>query len=148
MATPTVTRADVLAEAEKLIGVKWVHQGRSAERGVDCIGVPVLVAFNLGLVSEMPRADYPRRPNGSFLARFRETALIEILPGAAQPGDVLVFVDQAAPCHCGILTTLYGEPAVIHAHAAARKVTRETLATATHAVGVWTHAFKFPGLEE
>lgn len=142
------TRADVLAEAEKFIGVRWVHQGRSFEHGIDCIGLPSLVALNLGLVQELARADYPRRPNGSFLTRFRETALIEILPSEAQPGDVLVFVDQAAPCHCGILTTLYGEPAVVHAHAAARKVTIETLATATQAVGVWTHAFKFPNLQD
>lgn len=142
------TRADVLAEAEKLIGVRWVHQGRSAETGVDCIGVPVLVALNLGLIAQTPRADYPRRPNGSFLTRFRETEMTEIVPGAAQPGDVLVFVDQAAPCHCAIMTSLYGEPAVIHAHIGARKVTVETLATAVQAVGVWTHAFKFPNLTE
>ncbi len=143
-----ITRADVIAEAERLIGVKWVHQGRSEQFGIDCVGLPVLVAHNLGIISEQPRADYPRRPNGTFLQRFRDTQLTEVLPSEAQPGDVLVFVQQAAPCHCGILTTLYGEPAIIHAYAAARKVTCETLATASQAVGVWTHAFKFPNLTE
>ena len=144
------TRAQVVAEAEKLLGVKWVHQGRSAQHGVDCVGVPAVVALNLGLISQPPRADYPRRPDGSFLKRFRASGLIEILPGEAKPGDVLVFVDHnaPAPCHCGILTEFRGEPAVIHAYAAARKVTIETLSSAAQSVGVWTHAFKFPNLTE
>ncbi len=145
-----VTRAQIVAEAEKLLGVKWVHQGRSAQHGVDCVGVPVVVALELGLVDKAPRADYPKRPNGTFLARFRASGLIEIPPCEAQVGDVLVFVDRnaPAPCHCGILTELYGEPAVIHACAAARKVTIETLASAAHSVGVWTQAFRFPNLTE
>ena len=142
-----VTRADIVAAARTWIGVRWQHQGRT-RHGIDCIGLPVVVAFELGLIAAMPAADYPRRPNGTFLARFRETALIEILPNQVQSGDVLVFAQQTAPCHCGILTTLHGESAIIHAYAAARKVTRETLAAATHAVGVWTHAFQFPNLTE
>ena len=140
-------RADVLAAAEKLIGVKWVHQGRLPARGLDCIGVPTAIAMGLGLVSAAPRADYPRRPNTTFLPRFRDE-LTEILPGDTQPGDIIVFSNQRAPCHCGILTELYGEPAVIHAYAAARKVTKETLASAAQSVGVWTHAFNFPNLTE
>lgn len=146
----SVSRHHIVAEAEKLIGVRWVHQGRDPERGLDCVGVPVTVALRLGIIApeDAPRADYGRRPDGTFLARFRATPLIEILPTQARPGDVLVFVTQTAPCHCGILTEKDGAPAVIHAYAAARKVVCETLASARASVGPWTHAFRFPNLKD
>lgn len=143
-----VTRADVLAEAETFIGVKWRHQGRTREHGVDCVGFPDLVAFNLGLTDTLQAANYPRRPDGSFLDRVRSTPLIEIPPAKAVPADVLVFAEQTEQCHMGIMATLYGEPAVIHAHAGARQVAVETLATAHGRIGIVTHAFKFPNLQD
>ncbi len=142
------TRADVQAEAETWIGVRWRHQGRTREHGVDCVGYPDLVALSLGLVDSLQPANYPRRPNGSFLPLVRSTPLIEIPPGEARPADVVVFAEQTEQCHMGILTTLYGEPAVIHAHAGARKVAIETLASANGRIGIVTHAFKFPNLQD
>ena len=73
-----VSRADVIAEAEKLIGVKWVHQGRSAKYGVDCIGVVGVVGYNLEIVEPAGIPNYARRPNRTFLPLFRATQLIEI----------------------------------------------------------------------
>ena len=143
-----VTRADVLAEAETFIGVKWRHQGRTKEHGVDCVGFPDMVAFNLGLVDELQPANYPRRPDGTFLPLVRATPLIEIRVRDARPADVLVFSASCEQFHMGIMATLYSEPAVIHAWAAARRVSIERLATAQFYVGLVTHAFKYPNLED
>lgn len=143
-----VTREQILEEAEKLIGVKWLDKGRIPKFGIDCVGVISVIGVNLGLVAEHDRADYPRRPNQTFLKRFREGPLIEIVPNLARPGDVLVYTEKTQQCHSGIMATLYGEPAIIHAYAGARKVTKETLEQAADSVGICTHVFKFPNIVE
>jgi len=143
-----VSRADVIAEAERLMGVKWVHQGRSEKFGVDCIGLIGVVGYNLEIVEPAGVPNYSRRPNKTFLPLFRATQLIEILPKDALPGDILVFSKMGHPYHCGIKTIFYDEPAVIHAYAVARKVTVENLATVVQVVGVFTHSFKYPNLTD
>ena len=55
----------------------------------------------------------------------------------ARPGDVLVFADQAYPCHCGLLSERLDHRHLIHAHALRRKVIEEP-----HA-GDWSAKVKF-----
>lgn len=142
-----VARADIVAAARTWIGVRWQHQGRT-RHGIDCIGLPVVVALGLGLIDAMPAANYPRRPDGTFLARFRASGLIEILPNQVQSGDVLVFTAGTMACHSAILAELYGQPSVIHAHAAGRKVREELLAQIPATIGIVTHAFSLPNVVE
>jgi len=53
--------------ARRLLGVPWVHQGRSVH-GVDCIGLVVLVEIAKG--REVPdRADYPQEAHDDNLER-------------------------------------------------------------------------------
>ena len=142
------TRADIVAAAESWLGVKWQHQGRT-RHGIDCIGLPAVVALELGIVRDLPRADYPRRPDGTLVRRLRDaSALTEIRVADAAPGDIAVFSRAGAAYHCGILCELHGQPAVIHAYASARRVVRETVADAATSVGTWTHAFRFPYLRD
>ena len=46
----------------------------------------------------------------------------------ARSGDVLVFADQAYPCHCGFLSERLKHPHLIHAHALRRQVIEEPYA--------------------
>lgn len=80
-------RALLIAEARKLLGMPWRHQGRR-ERAADCIG---FVWLALQKVRPIPdtRIDYGRTP---YLAKLRE-GLIEYLgppvSGEPRPGDVV-----------------------------------------------------------
>lgn len=63
-----ITSADVQAAALGWLGVPFAHQGRSKEHGVDCVGLVIGVAKQLGLVA--PASDvtgYRRAPDGSML---------------------------------------------------------------------------------
>lgn len=142
-----VTRAEIVVEARTWVGVRWQHQGRT-RHGIDCVGLPAVVAFDLGLIDTMPESGYPRRPNGTFLARFRESGLTEIRPAAAAPGDLVVFTAGTMACHCGIRAEMYGRPSVIHAHAAGRSVREELLAEIPATIGIVTHAFALPNFTE
>lgn len=142
-----VSRQDTIDTGRSFIDTPWLHQGRQPGVAIDCVGVPALIAFQLGLIRRLPRADYPRRPNGTFLAQFRESGLTETVPNNIQSGDVAVFTNNTHPCHCGIYI-MKDEPWILHAHAGHRKVVEEPLSAADPIIGLVTHAFMFPGLSD
>jgi len=125
----------IVAEARTWLGVPWRHQGRS-RAGVDCAGLVVLVARALELADHDSTA-YGRRAQGQgFVEHFRGH-MDGITVTQARPGDVLVFADQAYPCHCGFLTERLGRPHLLHAHATRRQVIEEPYA------GEWPAKIKF-----
>ncbi|MCV0351593.1 MAG: C40 family peptidase [Nitratireductor sp.] len=125
----------IVAEARTWLGVPWRHQGRS-RAGVDCAGLVVLVARTLELADHDSTA-YGRRAQGQgFVEHFRGH-MEGIAVTQARPGDVLVFADQAYPCHCGFLTERLGRPHLLHAHATRRQVIEEPYA------GEWAAKIKF-----
>lgn len=140
-----VTREDIVREALTLVGCRYRHRGRN-EHGIDCVGVPIVVAWRLGLMEEDVR-DYPDRPDGSLLDRFEEAGCRRISPLRAQHGDILIFAERGTRCHCGIMVEHYGEPGVVHGHLRRRKVMKESLKDAQSFVSAPTHAFIFPGIE-
>ena len=125
----------IVAEARTWLGVPWRHQGRS-RAGVDCAGLVVLVARALELADHDSKA-YGRRAQGQgFVEHFR-AHMDGIAITQAKPGDVLVFADQAYPCHCGFLTERLGRLHLLHAHATRRQVIEEPY------VGEWPAKIKF-----
>ncbi|APH70644.1 C40 family peptidase [Aquibium oceanicum] len=130
-----VTPEAVVTEARGWLGVPWRHQGRTRS-GIDCVGLVVCVARALHL-SDYDSTGYSRRAQGQgFVEHFRGNmdgiAILE-----ARPGDVIVFADQAYPCHCGFLTERLGHPHLLHAHATRRQVIEEPYA------GEWPEKIKF-----
>ncbi|MEH6474507.1 MAG: NlpC/P60 family protein [Sneathiella sp.] len=118
----------VVAEARRWIGVRWHHQGRSFEQGVDCIGLCLQVAENLEL--QVPKVSgYPRRQNGSELVSTMGNTLKPISRDGWQQGDIALFKDGGFPIHTGFLALNNGQVTVIHAHARRRKVVEEELET-------------------
>jgi cell wall-associated NlpC family hydrolase len=58
----------VVAAARALLGTPWMHQARLPGQAVDCVGLVVLVARQLGLVpAEWDVQGYSRMPDGSLL---------------------------------------------------------------------------------
>jgi cell wall-associated NlpC family hydrolase len=131
----TVIPEAVVAEARGWLGVPWRHQGRSRS-GIDCVGLVVCVAHALDL-SDYDSTGYSRRAQGQgFVEHFRGN-MDGVAIRDARPGDVLVFADQAYPCHCGFLTERFGHPHLLHAHATRRQVIEEPYA------GEWPDKIKF-----
>lgn len=116
------TRADVVAEARTWIGVPWVHQHRSRQ-GVDCAGLIICVARDLGLLpADFDLNGYSRRPDGTLLAVCDEH-MDRIDRSAMQPGDVLVVATEHDPQHMGILGDYrHGGLSLIHAASKAGRV--------------------------
>lgn len=99
-----IKREEIIATARKYLGVPFHHQGRTAS-GLDCIGLIVLVAQDLGIPTDLDQRDYPRRPDGRLL-RLLRSACPEVESPA--PGAILLFrirnPDPQEPDHAAILT--------------------------------------------
>ena len=139
------TRADILRVARSWLGVPFAHQGRT-RRGVDCVGLVVMVARELG-ISDYDFTRYERRPDGSFLTHFRANATERARVADARPGDLMVLADSLYPCHVAIRAEQRGEPTLIHALAAPpyRRVCETLYAPDAPRV---RFAFVLPGVED
>lgn len=108
------TRQEIVAAARSWIGTPFEHQGRMKAVGVDCAGLVLGVARELGL----PHADvdgYPRIPSRGQLEAELAAQMERLAIGEPpQPGDVLLLRIEREPQHLAILTSL--EPmAAVHA---------------------------------
>jgi len=103
----------VAARARRLVGVRFRPQGRSAETGIDCIG---LVA--LAVRAENVRRDYALRGGSlnDLLQGFRAANMRPVK--AAIPGDVLVLRPGAEQLHLAVVT----DAGFVHADAGAGRV--------------------------
>lgn len=123
----------IVREARSLLGVKFRHQGRSREAGIDCLGMLVLVAQGCGFrfegetVEAHDRTDYGHHPDTAFLEASLHRFLLPA--GQMQVGDVGLFLIDKRPQHLGVVTDYpaAGEFGLIHAYAPVRKVVEHRL---------------------
>lgn len=103
-----------------------MHQGRT-RKGIDCAGLIVRVAHELGL-SDYDSRDYQRRTSGhEFLRHFRDNMKQKPI-SLIEPGDVILFRDKMYPCHSAFVADdKKGSLTIIHAFAGAKKVVEEKL---------------------
>lgn len=99
------TRADYVAACRALLGVRWLHQGRS-EMGVDCVGLLVVPAIRVGLMSgDVATPDYLRGPKGDRLdVLLHEHGRRLADWQEARPGDVLAIKYSEQPQHVCVVT--------------------------------------------
>ena len=110
------TRADVVAEARTWIGTPWHHAARLKGVGVDCVGLLIGVARELGIVtSDFDIPAYVQGPDGTML--YWCNRYLTPIPGSElQPGDIVVLVPDLLPQHMGILGDYRnGGLSIIHA---------------------------------
>lgn len=104
-----VQRRDILKQARTYLGVPFLHQGRTVH-GLDCIGLAVRVAQDLGL-TEADADGYSRVPSGRMMERRLRAECTQIPIEDAMPGDLyhMAFGDQ--PQHIALVT----DHGIIHA---------------------------------
>jgi cell wall-associated NlpC family hydrolase len=113
------TRADIVAAARSYLGVRWHHQGRN-RAGMDCIGLVIAVARDLG-ISDYDITAYARVPDGNTL-RATMAQQMDLLKRDPRPGDVMLLSFQRNPLHTAIVTDAPGGLGMIHAFANKRMV--------------------------
>jgi cell wall-associated NlpC family hydrolase len=110
-----VTPDVVIAEARTWVGVPFRHQGRDY-RGIDCVGLPIVVLQSLGLLDQrFDVANYGRLPTGELLERLRPHCRpVE----KASPGTLVVIAWTKIAAHVAVCT---GET-LIHAYESVGRV--------------------------
>ena len=143
-----VTRGDIVAAARSWIGTPYRHQASVKGAGADCLGLVRGVWREIfGAEPEVPPAytpDWAEAGGEECMAEAARRHLVEINPGAAREGDVLLFRMRArGPAkHAAILSA---SDRMIHAWSG-RAVVEGHL-------GRWwrariAHAFRLPGVRD
>lgn len=99
-----MTRNEFIKQTRTWLGTPYHHQARLKGVGVDCIGLLVGVANELGLDVESVPTNYSRTPDSERL--FREIATSGHLERTndPKPGDVVFMKVYGQPTHFGLLT--------------------------------------------
>jgi cell wall-associated NlpC family hydrolase len=106
---------------------------------MDCAGLLVCVARDIGISIEGDQAGYPRTPDGQSLKKALDGFGTAV--EAFQPGDFLLMRFDAQPQHIAIVT----EAGIIHSYLSARRVVEHGLSDDWRARIVQSYAF--PGVE-
>ncbi len=114
---------DVVRQARTWLNTPYHHQGRLKGVGVDCAGLIIGVAHELGL-SQFDVDGYSARPDGDSLRRLCEQHMGRLAIDALQPGDVLLFQFDAHPGHLAFLSDAQ---AILHAYLPRRRVVEHGL---------------------
>jgi cell wall-associated NlpC family hydrolase len=142
-----IARAAVVSEARRWIDTPYQHQARLRGIGVDCAGLVIGVARELGIVD--PGFDvhgYARQPDGSSLVQWCEQSMQRIERQAMQPGDVIVVAFDAAPGHLGIVGDYaHGGLSFIHALGITARRVIETRLMFTRSMR-FVRAYQMPGV--
>ncbi len=150
------SRKQISAKAREYLGTKFQHQGRLKGISCDCVGLPYMVAEEMGLHSTDGKAidknenlNYQAQPTDNFVQQECTRLLVSKPLAQMQEGDVILMKMPTIPCHVGIVSRMYvGTPhecfGVIHSYSLTKKVV-ETIIDAklqNRIVGV----FGFPGV--
>lgn len=139
------TGADVVRAARAHLGSPWVHQGRTPGVALDCAGLVICVARELGIVgSDWDINGYAPVPDGSML-RLADQHMQRI--STLELGAVMVMATQADPQHVGIVADYrHGGWSIVHAHAMSQPPrvveTRLMFARSLRLIG----AYRLPGV--
>ncbi len=127
-----------IAQARTWIGTPFRHQGRAKNVGVDCAGVLLGAAWELGLpIEDFPR--YSHEPDPAVLREYLASQLAPVSPPA--PGDVLLMkFGKSPPTHLALRTDI----GLLHAYAPARKVVETSLDE--YLASCIVQAWRFPWL--
>lgn len=136
-----MTKDDVVNAARAQIGTPFRHQGRLPGVALDCAGLVVTVAQDLG-VEHVDVIGYGRRPTGELRAVMAAQQSIEQVPIAdRQAGDILVMRFAKEPQHLAICAGT----TIIHSYETVKKCCEHDM---THE---WakriTEVWRFVGIE-
>lgn len=146
-----VTRADIVRVARSWIDTPFADKGRQKGRGIDCVGVPLMIAEELGLLDKQGKPltgqsykDYSAQPVGNLVLDIAKLHLNWKPLYQMQPGDVLIMNMPSAACHAGILASM---GTFIHAYAGGPAKCFEQIFDDKWARRI-VACFEFPGVTE
>lgn len=109
----------IVATARTYLNTPFLHQGRVKGHGVDCVGLVLCVAGELGIEAAPAPENYGRSPDGVTLQREIEARMVRVAD--MQLGDVLLMAIAGDPQHVGFVADyVHGGFSLIHAHGALR----------------------------
>lgn len=142
----TVPRDVVVATARTYLNTPFHHQARLKGVGIDCVGLIICTAKELGLVP--PTFDvkgYPAVPDGHSFMHLVQKYMVEIDRVDAQQGDVMVMRYDADPQHMAFLSPhRHGNLGIIHAASNEGRVIETRLMFSEYMKFVGT--FRIPGV--
>lgn len=148
------TRSDVVEKAREYLGTPFQHQGRIKRLACDCVGLPLMVAEELGILDRYgipllgtDNANYSDQPLDGFIHEECQRRLIEKPMEKMRDGDVLTIKFPTIPCHTAIVTTIYScgcARGMIHAFSPIGKVVEHVIDAPMYKriAGV----FEYPGI--
>lgn len=111
----------VVAVAREYLGTPFHHQGRVKGVGVDCVGLVMCVARDLGITSRTDPGfknytGYGRSPDGHILREQLGRHMVEVPRDQMRAGDVVCVAFDLYPQHVGIVADYrHGGFSIIHA---------------------------------
>lgn len=119
------TRADIVSAARAYLGTPFVHQGRLRGAGVDCVGLLICMARDLG-ITDVEYTGYRRTGDGGLLMQALESHLVRLPDDVFfQAGQVLA-IRYRNPQHVAVVTGAAPDGITI-VHAIERGVTEHIL---------------------
>lgn len=103
--------------ARSYLGTPYHHQARVRGVGIDCVGLLICVARELGTVpADFDITGYGRVPDGVSLLRYMSDGLQRVEQSDIQPGDCVCVSFAKHPQHVGIVGDYtHGGLSMIHA---------------------------------
>jgi NlpC/P60 family putative phage cell wall peptidase len=103
----------IVAEARRWIGTPYQHQARLHGVGVDCAGLVICVARDLGIF-DVEYSDYGQIPNAGMLRAICEKHLLRI--DDVEPGCILLMGFLLGPSQEQHLAILTDAGTIVHAY--------------------------------
>jgi NlpC/P60 family putative phage cell wall peptidase len=147
-----VTKKQIVDTARTYVGTPYLHQGRLKGMAMDCVGLPLMVAQELGLKDTLgvpflgsDNANYSSQPLDQAVQDEAIRRMVRKPVEALTDGDVITLRVPTIPCHVAIVSTVNGTLGMIHAYAPSGKVV-EHIMDAKWKKRI-SAAFTFPGVE-
>ncbi len=139
-----ITGQHVVDAARSWLGTPFHHQGRTRGIGVDCVGLTIGIASELGLISDDDVAtlptNYRARPDTELMRRLLNQHMQKV--DIANVGDwIWISAPGNPPTHVALVC---GERSMIHACAATKEVVEHPLRPAHRRMA--KACFRYPGV--
>lgn len=114
-------RSEIIAKAREYVGTPFQHQGRLKGIALDCVGLPLCVGEDLGIIDrtgvpvlKTDNANYSSQPLDAFVHLEIQRRLFQ--KESIEPGDVITLCVPRIPCHVAIVSGTPGNLYMIHAY--------------------------------
>jgi NlpC/P60 family putative phage cell wall peptidase len=146
------TRSEIVATARTYVGTPFQHQGRIKGVGTDCVGIPMMVAEELGMndkhgqpITTRLHNGYSKQPWGNLVLQTCALYLIAKPITQMKPGDVIVLRVPKDPCHVAVVSLIPGQGlGMIHAYQGSEKTVENRIDERWHSR--IAGCFEFPGV--